>query len=396
MRLGSKKTTGSFVLDRRDQQALGVIGVGRDHRLHAGDMGEQGLGRLAVGLAAEDAAAVGRADGERQAPFAGGAVAHPRRLRDDLVEGGIDIIGELDLGDRPQPVGGHADRGRDDAVLGDRRVEHAVLAIFLLEALGGAEDAAEIADILAEGDDVRVALHHHVMGAVDRLDHVHDGHLRFASSSATICACCSFRCQGISSKTSSNIVVTLCGKSIEEVTRVPDFSASRWARGPPRRELLLLRGVPFLVPFAEADQMELQPLDRIAERPMLALRLRPVAAGVVARRMALDAIGEHLDQGRAEIGAGPLRGPGGRGIDGERVVAVDPEPGDAVADRARGEGGELAAGDPREARDRPLVVDDVEDHRRAIDAGEGAGRRGNRPRPSSRRRSRRRRSGCRP
>ncbi len=162
-------------------------------------MGEQGFGRLAVRLAAEDAAAIRRADGQRQDEFAGRAIAQPRGFRDDLVEGGIDVIGELDLGDGAQAIGGHADRGGDDAVLGDRRVEDARLAVFALQAFGDPEDAAEIADILAEHDDVGIAFHHHVMGAVERLDHVHDGHLRLASSSATICACCSLRCQGISS-----------------------------------------------------------------------------------------------------------------------------------------------------------------------------------------------------
>ena len=37
-------------------------------------------------------------------------------------------------------------------------------AVFLLQAFGGPEDAAEIADILAEHDDVGIALHHHVDG----------------------------------------------------------------------------------------------------------------------------------------------------------------------------------------------------------------------------------------
>jgi hypothetical protein len=32
------------VLDRGDQQALGVVGVGRDHRLDPGDVGEQASG----------------------------------------------------------------------------------------------------------------------------------------------------------------------------------------------------------------------------------------------------------------------------------------------------------------------------------------------------------------
>ena len=89
--------------------------------------------------------------------------------------------------------------------------------------------------------------------------------------------------------------------------------------------------------------------------------------------MAFDPVGEEFDQGRAEIGAGAVGGPAGGGVDGERVVAVDPQAGNAVADGAGGEGGELAAGDPGEGRDRPLVVDDVEDDRRAIDPGEGAG-----------------------
>ena len=47
-------------------------------------------------------------------------------------------------------------------------------------------------------------------------------------------------------------------------------------------ELLLERLVALLVPFAEADQMRLQPLDRIAERPLLARVLRPVGGRIVA------------------------------------------------------------------------------------------------------------------
>ena len=57
-------------------------------------------------------------------------------------------------------------------------------------------------------------------------------------------------------------------------------------------------------------------------------------------------------------------------IHGEEVVAVDAQRRDAAADAARGERRPLAAGDPLERRDRPLVVDDVEDHRRPIDGGE--------------------------
>src|SRR3546814_5814273 len=59
------------------------------------------------------------------------------------------------------------------AAFGDRRVEHPRLAIFLLEARRGAEDAAEIADILAKHGHHRVALHRDIHRRVDRLDHVH-------------------------------------------------------------------------------------------------------------------------------------------------------------------------------------------------------------------------------
>ena len=47
-------------------------------------------------------------------------------------------------------------------------------------------------------------------------------------------------------------------------------------------ELLLERLVPLLVPFAEADQMLLQPRDRVAERPFRAGVLRPVGGRIVA------------------------------------------------------------------------------------------------------------------
>ena len=47
----------------------------------------------------------------------------------------------------------------DDAAFADRRVEAARQAVLLLQAFGDAEHAAEIADVLAEGEHVRVARH---------------------------------------------------------------------------------------------------------------------------------------------------------------------------------------------------------------------------------------------
>jgi hypothetical protein len=48
-----------IILDRGNQQALRVIGVGRDDGLQTAHMREQRLGALAVRLPAKDAAAIG-------------------------------------------------------------------------------------------------------------------------------------------------------------------------------------------------------------------------------------------------------------------------------------------------------------------------------------------------
>ena len=56
------------------------------------------------------------------------------------------------------------------------RVEAARQAVFLLQAFGDAEHAAEIADVLAEDQHVGIAPQHHVHGGIERLDHVHRGH----------------------------------------------------------------------------------------------------------------------------------------------------------------------------------------------------------------------------
>src|SRR3546814_3746965 len=84
--LGLEEYDGVIVLDRRDQQPLGVIGVRRDHRLHAADMRHDTFGRLAVRLATEDAAAERRAHRHRAYAVGRRTVAQPRRFADHLVQ----------------------------------------------------------------------------------------------------------------------------------------------------------------------------------------------------------------------------------------------------------------------------------------------------------------------
>jgi hypothetical protein len=138
--------------------------------------------RSIVVVAAADAAADRRADDDRARVLAARAVPELGQLVHDLIEGREDEVAELDLRHRAQAVQGHADRGADDAGLGQRRVDHAIAAELLEEAAGGAEHAAELADVLAEHDGARVLAHLQAQRVVDRLDDVHDGHGGLRSS----------------------------------------------------------------------------------------------------------------------------------------------------------------------------------------------------------------------
>ena len=219
--LGLKKHHRILALDRADQEALGVIGVrGHDH-LDPAHVREQCLGALRMGLAAADAAAAGRADRDRGGEVPRGAIAQPRQLAHDLIEPRIDVVGELDFRHGLEAVGSHTDGRADDAAFGNRRIQHALIAVLALQAFGGAEHPAEEADVLAEDDHARVAFQHNVHRGVQRLDHVHACHggqpfCATGGVAARAAACALLRARnssrsrarlaGISLKTSSNMV----------------------------------------------------------------------------------------------------------------------------------------------------------------------------------------------
>src|SRR5471032_827963 len=163
------------VFDRGNQQAFGVIRVGRHHRAQAADLGEHRFDTLAVGLAAIDAAAAGHAHGQRRSELTGRAITQARSFGDDLVGRGVDVVGELDFCHRAQAVGTHAHCHTDDAAFGNRRVEYPRAAVLVLQALGATEHAAEVTDVLAEYHHVVVTLKHHVHGRAQGLDHGHGG-----------------------------------------------------------------------------------------------------------------------------------------------------------------------------------------------------------------------------
>src|SRR5690606_13073646 len=99
-----------------------------------------------------------------------------RDLTNDLVVRRVDEAVELDLTHRAVAAQRKADRGADDAGLGERRVDHPVFAEVLLQPVGDPEDAAELADVLAHQDDLVVGLHGRPHAIGERLGQRDLGH----------------------------------------------------------------------------------------------------------------------------------------------------------------------------------------------------------------------------
>ncbi len=131
-------------------------------------------------------------------------------------------------------------------------------------------------------------------------------------------------------------------------------------------ELLPEPLVLFFRPVALADQMLFQALDRVAQRERFPLVLRPVFRRVVAGRMRAAAIGDVLDQRRPAAAPGAVGGPERYRVDSQQIVAVDANAGNTEAEAAGGKRAALATGRALERRNRPLVVDDVQNDGRLV------------------------------
>ena len=115
-------------------------------------------------------------------------------------------------------AGRHANANADDPTFADGCIKNAGFTVLFLKPRSRAEYAAEIANVFPHDDNFGVFRQHHVQGAIDRLNHVHGfgrgfRHQRASHSgpnlsrcSSNICSHCSFKCHGISSNTSSNML----------------------------------------------------------------------------------------------------------------------------------------------------------------------------------------------
>lgn len=155
-RLGLEENNRVRVADRREQQALRLARVARNHDFQTRSVAEISLGRLRVVETAVAHSAVGRAD--RQAAdveLVAAAVAVLGCLVDDLVKRREDVVCELNLRDGRVAHSGHSDGEADHSLLGQRRVEHAVRTVLLAKVNRRAEHTAE-GNILTENNSLKI------------------------------------------------------------------------------------------------------------------------------------------------------------------------------------------------------------------------------------------------
>ena len=268
------------------------------------------LDRLRVVEGAVDAATARRTDHERHAEVAVGPVAHAGCLGDDLIEGGVDEVGELDLGDRQQPVQRHADRHADDAGFGERRIDDAPLAELVEEPLRHLEDTPAGPDVLTEEHDPIVGGELVVQRVTDRGDEVLLAH-------------------GAPSKNTCRVAVSGRGSGASHAAWI--------ARLDLRSQLVVDALDPGVIHEAVLDQVGGEAIDRVVVAVLLDLLAAPVRLVVVVGGVRQEPVRLALDQGGPVARPGAVVGLLHRRVAPEDVVPVDDDARHAVARRARGD-----------------------------------------------------------
>ena len=165
------------IADRGLEQALGVGGGrGRDH-LQAGNVREPGRIILAVLGGDARGGAVRPAEHDRAAHLAARHIKRLGRRIDQLVHRLHGEIEGHELDDRLQAGERRADAQAGKAVLGDRRVDHALVAELLQQSLRDLVGALIFGDLLAHHEHVLVAPHLLGHGVAQRFAHGHGDHL---------------------------------------------------------------------------------------------------------------------------------------------------------------------------------------------------------------------------
>ena len=280
------------------------------------------------------------------------AVRHVAKLgglEDDLARRLEHEVSEHEIGDRARAGRGGTEGGAGEALLGDRRIDHALRPELQPKPLGMSERAAALAGALAEVHDVRVAAHLFGDAVTDRVE-----------------PACRHGRRGLGRHQGLRRIERLGVHEGAHRRRI-GFRRS------PREAERGLHGVL----DALLDAIELrggrdrvlvgQPLPeefyRIAPQPRVDLGLGAVGADHrVTLVMAHGPIGLRLDQRRSVTPPGPFDGDAHRLVNGEHVIAVDGNAGNA---ERRGLGCDLGVErDLRKRRRRRIEIVLADEHRR--------------------------------
>ena len=169
---------GVGIADRCLHQTLGILRrVGR-HDLEAGAVGVPRREALRVLCGGTGGVAVGATENDRAGNVTGRHVVLLGGRVDNLIDGLHGEVHRHELDDGPELLEGGTDGKAGEAHLCDRRIDDALVAILLVQALGHLVGTLVLRHLLAEDEYSLVGLHLLVDALVDGLTdrHVDGGH----------------------------------------------------------------------------------------------------------------------------------------------------------------------------------------------------------------------------
>lgn len=151
------------------EEPLGVVGIGGQGHLQAGDVGEHGLQALGMLGGVPTAATLLGTDDQRHFDAAARHVSHLGSLVEDLIACHPGEVHEHQLGHGALTRHGQAHSSPHKTCFRDGGFDDTVRAVLFQQSLGDFEDTAVDADVFPEQEDVGVALHFFIEGLAQGL-----------------------------------------------------------------------------------------------------------------------------------------------------------------------------------------------------------------------------------
>src|ERR1700682_4306737 len=169
-----EKDHGIVVANRGFDESFGIVGRCRTNDLQSGRVHEPHLRILRVEWPTMQIAAAWATNHQRSGRSP--AVMRRRYHIDDLIEGAADEVHELEFGHGAQSGESSSEGSAYDGRLRNRRIDHALGAESVDEAVGNFEGATVDTDVLAQTKDGWVALHFLPDSLADGFEIGDDGH----------------------------------------------------------------------------------------------------------------------------------------------------------------------------------------------------------------------------